>query len=121
MKYEWNSISWIGKLLLIMYLITALLLFVLAFLTKQLEWSEPVIGIGIMVTEVIACGIGGFLAGKIQGTKKFLWGILLGLMYVVLMLLITFFVKKGFSASTQTFVRTLIFCIGGGMIGGMIS
>lgn len=115
-----NSKS-LGKILLAMLGVTAILLFVLAFLAQKLDLSEAGISIGICVTYVLSCFVGGFFAGKVQRSKRFLWGILMGLMYLMLLLIITFFVKKGFTAEVSDLAVNLLLCVGGGMLGGMLS
>lgn len=111
----------LGKILIAMFAATAVLLFVLAFLVRQFQFSESMISIGISVVYVVSCLIGGYFAGKVQGTKKFIWGMLIGMMYVIVMLFLTLITKKGFQADVSMFVRNLLLCLGGGMIGGMVS
>lgn len=121
MRYLSDNFKSLGKILLVMYGITAILLFLLAVLVQRLGWASSAISIGICIVYVISCFVGGFLAGKVQRSKKFIWGILMGLMYVVILLVITLFVKQGFSGAVSDFVTNLILCLGGGMIGGMLS
>ena len=59
--------------------------------------------------------------GKVQRSKKFIWGILLGFMYIIAMLVVTMIVKKEFTEVMSTFTTNLFLCIGSGMIGGMLS
>ena len=121
MKFWRENVKSLGKILLVMYAATAICLFLLAVLVERLGWESGAISIGISVVYVISCFLGGFLAGKVQKTKKFLWGILMGLMYVIVMLVITMIVKHGLGGETSDFALTLLLCLGGGMIGGMIS
>ena len=116
-----DSVKSVGKILLVMYAVTAALLFLLAVLVQQFGWEQGAISVGISVVYVISCFLGGFLAGKVQKTKKFIWGILLGLMYLMIMLVITMIVKHGFHSTVAAFVTNLLLCLGGGMIGGMVS
>ena len=116
-----DSIKRVGKILLVMYVITDVLLFLLAVLVQQFGWEQGAILVGISVVYVISCFFGGFLAGKVQKTKKFIWGILLGLMYLMIMLVLTMIVKHGFHSTVSEFVINLLLCLGGGMIGGMVS
>ena len=104
-----------------MYGITAVLLFLLAFLVQQFDFKSGAISVGICIVYVISTFMGGFLAGKVQRTKKFIWGILMGLMYVIILLVITMITKHGFTAAMSDFVVNLLLCVGSGMIGGMIS
>ncbi len=116
-----ENLKSMGKILLVMYGVTAVLLFLLAVLVQKLGMEKGAISIGICAVYVISCFLGGFLAGKVQHTKKFIWGILLGLSYVMIMLAVTLAVKHGFHASASAFAVNLSLCLGGGMIGGMIS
>ena len=116
-----KSVKSLGKILLLMYAVTALLLFLLAVLVQQFGWEQGAISIGISIVYVISCFLGGFLTGKVQKTKKFIWGILTGLMYLMIMLVITLIVKHGFHSTMSAFVINLMLCLGGGMIGGMVS
>ena len=121
MKYLTESLKSIGKILLLMYAVTAILLFLLAILVQQFNWDNNAISIGISTVYVISCFIGGFFVGKVQQNKKFIWGILIGLAYVIIMLVITLVVKHGFHSSVSAFVTNLLLCLGSGMLGGMLS
>lgn len=121
MNFFEKSVKSLGKILLVMYAVTAVLLFLLALLVQRFGWEQGTISIGISVVYVISCFIGGFFAGKVQRTKKFIWGILMGLMYLIIMLVITMIVKHGFHSTMSAFVLNLLLCLGGGMIGGMLS
>ena len=121
MKFWGENVKSLGKILLVMYAVTAIFLFLLAVLVQKQGWESGAISIGISVVYVISCFFGGFLAGKVQKTKKFIWGILMGLMYVIVMLLVTMIVNHGFGGETSDFAWNLLLCLGGGMIGGMIS
>ena len=121
MKYLSENLKSIGKILLLMYVVTAMLLFLLAVLVQRFNWDNNVISIGISTVYVISCFIGGFFVGKVQQNKKFIWGILIGLAYVIIMLVITLVVKHGFHSSVSAFVTNLLLCLGSGMLGGMLS
>lgn len=121
MKFWGENVKSLGKILLVMYAVTALLLFLLAVLVQKLGWESGTISIGISVVYVLSCFLGGFLAGKVQKTKKFIWGILMALMYVIVMLVITMIVKHGLEGGTLDFGVNLLLCLGSGMIGGMVS
>ena len=121
MRYFFEPLKSIGKILMVMYGITAILLLMLALLVSKFQWEEGPVSIGVGLVYVIACLIGGFLAGKVQKTKKFLWGILVGLMYMMVLLVITLIFKHGFYSTVSGFVGSLLLCLGSGMIGGMVS
>ena len=109
------------KSLLAAYIVTGLLLLLLALLLYKLQLSESVVNIGIIAIYVAACFLGGFLEGKMMKTRKFLWGGAFGLLYFAVLAIISLAVGQGFSGSSSPFVTTLILCMAGGTLGGMVS
>ena len=73
----------------------------------------------IIVTYILSCFVGGFLSGKMMKNKKFLWGILVGLLYFGIMLLVSLAVNRQLDQTAANFVTTMVLCILGGMLGGM--
>ena len=109
------------KSLLAAYIVTGLLLLLLALLLYKLQLSESVVNIGIIAIYVAACFLGGFLEGKMMKTRKFLWGGAFGLLYFAVLAIISLAVGQGFSGSSSHFVTPLILCMAGGTLGGMVS
>ena len=109
------------KSLLAAYIVTGLLLLLLALLLYKLQLSESVVNIGIIAIYVAACFLGGFLEGRMMKTRKFLWGGAFGLLYFAVLAIISLAVGQGFSGSSSHFVTTLILCMAGGTLGGMVS
>ena len=112
---------WILKALLCSYFVTGILLLLLTFLLYQFGLDEGKITVGIMVIYVLSTLVGGFVAGKLAKTRRFLWGILIGVLYFLLLLLISFGIYRRIQEGTSQILITWLLCIGGGMIGGMIS
>ena len=59
--------------------------------------------------------------GKLTGNRKFLWGLLTGCMYFILLILISLGVYHSFQSEISGMITTLLLCAGGGMLGGMIA
>ena len=110
-----------GKIILVMYGITAVLLFLLAFFVQKFQWGNEIVAAGISMVYGISCFAGGFVAGKVQRSRKFLWGILIGFAYLIVMLLVTLAVKNEFQVGVRDFLINLMLCLGGGMLGGMLA
>ena len=68
----------LAKCLLASYVLTLLLLCLLALLLYKLHLTEGMVTIAISAIYVITTFMAGFLAGKKMKTQKFLWGALLG-------------------------------------------
>ena len=53
--------------------------------------------------------------------KKFLWGMLTGALYFVILVLVSMAVNRKIQSDVTELISTLVICIGSGMLGGMIS
>lgn len=111
----------IMKALLASYIVTGILLFILTLLLYKFEWDEQMITAGIIAIYVISTFAGGFILGKLKGTRKFLWGLIMGILYFLLLFLISFGVYRSFDGNGTNVLTTLLLCMGGGMLGGMIA
>lgn len=109
------------KTLLVMYIVTGLLLIFLAFLVSKVEKEEMVARVGVIAIYVISCMLGGYVVGKMKKTRKFIWGLLAGTAYVVILLAIGLIVGMGSLPEPMTAITTIGVCMGAGMLGGMIS
>ena len=103
------------------YIVTGIMLLILTILLYKAGLSEENVNAGIILTYVISTFAGGFVMGKLTGTKKFLWGLLLGVLYFVLLLLISLGVYHTLQAEITNLLTTFLLCAGGGMLGGMVS
>lgn len=109
------------KCLLCSYIITALLLLVLALLLYGLNLGEGVVSAAIVLIYVAANFVGGFIAGKKLQNRKFMWGMMLGAAYFVVLAIVSLLVNQSVSSLGESFLTTLVLCAGGGMMGGMVS
>lgn len=112
---------WILKSLLASYLVTGLLLLLLSFLLYKLDLDEQKVSMGITVIYVLSTFLGGVIIGKLARVRRFVWGLVLGVLYFGLLLLISLGVYHSLQGSAVNLVTTLVLCAGGGMIGGMVS
>lgn len=109
------------KALLCAYVVTGILLLVMTLLLYKMGLSEENVNAGIILTYVISTFSGGFVIGKLMGRRKFLWGLLTGVLYFLLLLIISFGVYHSFQGELLTLATTFFLCAGGGMLGGMVS
>lgn len=116
---EKNYAMWLLKSLLASYIVTGLLLMLLAFLLYKFNLDKKKVSFAIVVIYVLATLFGGFVLGKCVKVKKYIWGFVLGFLYFALLLAITLGVYRGLE--NQEILSTFILCIGGGMVGGMLS
>ncbi len=116
-----EKIMWMLKSLLASYIVTGLLLLGLTVLVHKFELDEQLVVGGIVAIYVISTFIGGFIIGKLTERKKFIWGMVVGGVYFLLLFLISYGVYREFNTNGISAITTAILCIGGGSLGGMLS
>lgn len=114
-----------GVTLAIMYVISGVMLLLLAFLLYNFELSEESVRIGVIVIYIASGGTGGFLIGRWMQDKKYLWGLMAGGLYYMLLFVLSIAVKQGMGESLAfdaiRMLTTLVLCAVSSMAGGMIS
>ena len=122
-KKEQNEvwIMWMVKALLAAYVVTGILLIILALALYKFELNEGAVTAGVTAVYQISTFTGGLVVGKLAKVRRFLWGIVLGILYFALLLLVTVGIYRTFHGSSTEILVTFALCAGGGMAGGMIS
>lgn len=120
-KKKGEKVMWVLKSLLASYIVTGLLLLGLTVLVHKFELDEQLVVGGIVAIYVISTFIGGFIIGKLTEVRKFVWGMIVGAVYFVLLFLISYGVYREFNTNGISAITTAILCIGGGTLGGMLS
>ena len=114
-----------GVTIAIMYAISGVMLLLLAFLLYNVELSEESVRIGVIVIYIASGGTGGFLIGRWMQDKKYLWGLMAGGLYYMLLFVLSIAVKQGMGESLAfdaiRMLTTLVLCAVSSMAGGMIS
>ena len=115
----------LGMALALMYVGSGVLLLALSALLYNFELSEATVKIGVVAIYILSGFVGGFLMGRQMQDKKYLWGIVVGVIYFALLFVLSLLMKVGAGEElTMEFVRiltTLLLCAVSGMAGGMIS
>ena len=106
---------------LIAVLLTMLFLAVFAFAMLKGNLSASVEKIGLIVMSAMACFVGGFLCGKKNTKKRYLWGLCVGILYCLFFAIVRVGMGQLFMADAMAFFTTLLYCAAGGMLGGMLS
>lgn len=108
-------------ILVLSYVLTACLLLLLAFILYKFRISESIVNIAVIVIYISVTFAAGFIAGKYYKVKKFLWGLVLGSIYFLIMVLVSLIGGVSDAVIGSGVVTTWILCAGGGMLGGMLS
>ena len=109
------------KALLFSYVVTGISLLLLSVLLYKFEWNEHLVSAVIVAVYVLSTVVGGIVIGKLVRTRRFFWGLLLGNLYFILLLVITIILYRSLSGNGLNMLTAWILCTGGGMTGGMIS
>lgn len=116
-----RSIRTVIRSLIAAYVITGILLLFTALVLCVLQPKESLVSAGILVIYVLASFLGGLLAGKGVGTRKFFWGLVTGALYFVMLLAASWLFGGAPHAGVSEIVTTMLLCLGGGMLGGMLA
>ena len=116
-----QKIIWLLKALLFSYVVTGISLLLLSVLLYKFEWNEHLVSAAIVAVYVLSTVVGGIVIGKLVRTRRFFWGLLLGNLYFILLLVITIILYRSLSGNGLNMLKAWILCTGGGMTGGMIS
>ena len=108
-------------ILVTMYIITGMLLLLLAFLMYKMDLGEPVVNGAIIAIYIIAGFFGGFMIGKKAGVKKYLWGLMMGALYYGVLLLVGVILHQGLNGEPVHLLSTMVLCLLSATAGGMIS
>ncbi len=88
-KTEGIPAGFLVKSLLFSYILTALLLALLAFLLYKLGLDEKSVSISMIAIYVVCTFFGGFIMGKKTGSRRFLWGLLTGTLYFLVLAVVS--------------------------------
>ncbi|MDO4294632.1 MAG: TIGR04086 family membrane protein [bacterium] len=109
------------KVLLFSYVLTALLLLLLALALYKLQLDEFQVSFGVHAIYLISCLLGGFLSGKIIRQRRFFWGLILGCLYFGCLFLASFAVTHTLPSSSSQTLLNFLLCICAGIVGGVLS
>lgn len=109
------------KCLLLSYVLTIGLLLFLALLLYRFGLEENTVSVAIILIYIVATLFAGFVAGKKMKSRKFMWGLLAGVLYFSVLLLVSFILNCGAAGISGNLITVFLLCGGSGMLGGMLS
>lgn len=116
-----NKPFFLLKTLFITYLLTGILLFSLSFILYKLRLNNTQVQTGVYLIYILSCFLGGFLAGKKMKSRRFLWGMLMGGLYFVVLFLVSSLAGRPLESGFSYLLLVLGICLAGGTSGGMLS
>lgn len=103
------------------YVVTFLGILILAFVLLLFQITESSVDIGILVIYILAGLSAGFIVGKRTGNRKFLWGMVSGACYFLILFLLSVVLHQNVEHLGNDLVTTILICVGSGTLGGMLS
>ncbi len=107
--------------LLVAYVITTVGLMVLAFLLYKFPMTDSAVSIGIIIVYVVSTFLASFICGKKCKSRKFIWGLGIGIAYFVILLLLSLIMNEEVVSLGSNAATALFICAGSGMLGGMLA
>ncbi|MCC8103863.1 MAG: TIGR04086 family membrane protein [Clostridiales bacterium] len=107
--------------LAVAFLTTIILLLGFAFLLLKLQLDAGKTELGILVIYVLSCFVGGWYCGRKAGQRKFLWGLLTGILYFLLLLAVSALGEEALQPALARTAIAFVLCAGGGTLGGMLA
>lgn len=118
---ESTNIRYIIKGLIFSYIITAIGLLILSLIMLKSDLSAGALGISIVIIYIISTISGGFLVGKKIKERKFIWGMITGIFYFVIIFIISLVMNKANSIPIGNLFTVFLISSLGGTLGGMVS
>ena len=81
---------------------------------------RKIVSVAIILIYIAASLFAGFISGKKMGTRKFLWGLLAGVLYFTILLCVSLVLEQGAAGISGNLITVFFICAGSGMLGGMI-
>lgn len=116
-----NTLWRVVRTLIVTYVISAVLLAALSFALFQFHLREPEVNAAVNAVYILSCLLGGLIAGKNMKSRRFLWGLLIGLLYFLFLFCMSMAQSGGMTAEPIRTLSVLAMCALSGMAGGMIS
>ena len=107
--------------LLFSYLLSGILLAAISFALYKFRLKESQIQLGVILVYVLSCALAGFLAGKALRRQRFFCGLAAGLLYCLVLFIVSFLLGKGISSSLRQILTIMGICAGSGILGGILS
>lgn len=101
--------------------VSMVILLILAFVMLKLQPDTEKLELGIMLVYGLSCFCGGWYSGRKMGRRKYLWGLIVGVLYFVLLFAVSGMSDKEVRPELVHSLTALVLCGAGGMLGGMVA
>ncbi len=102
------------------YLVTGIMLLVVAGLLYKFSLGENIVDISIIAIYCISSLLSGIFFSKKATGRRFIWGMIAGAAYFLVICAVSAAVEQDFSPLSNSCITTFMICVGSGMLGGML-
>ena len=118
---ETRAVKSMLRSLILSYLLSALLLVILAFALYRLRLKEGQVNLMVFGIYFAACFLGGLAAGKGMKRRRLFWGFLAGLAYFLALFAVSWVMNRGSAIDLEHSATVLGLGVLGGTLGGIVS
>lgn len=108
------------KTLVAAYLVTGMLLLIFALIMQKFGLNSTQVRLFVIMIYGISTIVGGLIFSKIKKKKRFLCGLIFGVVYFMVLICISAIVNHGFEHSLSENIISFAVCAIGGIIGGIM-
>ena len=112
---------YIVQSLIVSYIVTGILLCILALIMYQSGAGEKIANLGITITYILASILAGMMVGKKIKKRKFMWGLFVGMLYFLILTSISLIFQENIILFSAERITAFFLCIAGGTLGGMLA
>lgn len=112
---------YIVQSLIVSYIVTGILLCILALIMYQSGVGEKIANLGITLTYILASILAGMMIGKKIKKRKFMWGLFVGMLYFLILTSISLIFQENIILFSAERITAFFLCIAGGTLGGMLA
>lgn len=104
-----------------MFILSAALLAIFSAVVWKMDAGAGVVGGCVTAVYIIANLAGGICAGKMAHSRKFLWGLLIGVCYFLILLIVGTFCIGNELPDRNVIIGSALTCTVAAMFGGMLT
>ena len=120
MNIQQNTIR-VCKALILSYLVMLVTMLLTAVVLWKFDLGQGMLKAAVIVLYVLSAAAGGIYIGKMQKEKKFLWGLLTGCLFFLVLFILTMLSGESGGKIGMNFVSAFLICTLSGTLGGMLA
>lgn len=115
------AVSLLVKATFASFIVSAIMLLITSTLMLNVGISASIVSILVIITYIVSNFLSGFIMGKGMQEKKFIWGVVSGAIYFIILFVLSVLIMGTKDFHLVSTIRTMAICVLSGMVGGMIS